>query len=261
MPKISYLIATNNRAHLIGETIQSLLNQDEPYWEAIIIDDHSKDNTEEVVANFRDDRLVYIKLQDSNGRGASCARNLGAVWAKSPIVAITDSDDLLYPNRTSETLKAFEENSDIDVFYSSFDIWEESTGRILDEQNPVGEYSLEKIKVGHFIPHITVAMKKQLLLDNPYNQYFRMAEDYEILSRLAVQGRKFYFCQKKLMKYRLGQNNMSTGEEKKYIVGLYGKMAKMIRGFIPYDSEIATKIQEFEDKGNKNRITGNLLHD
>ncbi len=250
-PKISYIIATRDRADLIGETILSLIQQDEADWEAIIVDDHGTDKTEEIIKNFHDQRLVYLKLGDSNGRGASCARNLAAIWAKAPIIAITDSDDILYPNRTSETLKAFRDNPEIEVFYSDFDIWDVASGEVRSRKTPVSDYSFEKMKADHFIPHITVAMKKQLLLDNPYNQYFRMAEDYDILSRLAVQGRKFYFCKKKLMKYRLGINNMSIGKERKTIVDLYGQMAKMARGFIPFGLEVAKQIQEFENQRSK----------
>lgn len=250
-PKLSYIVATRDRANIISDTIDSLIAQTEEAWEAIIVDDHGSDNTQEVIEGYNDSRLVYIRLGDSNGRGASCARNLGAIWAKAPIIAITDSDDLLYPERSKETLRAFEEDPDIDVFYSNFDIWDESTGEVRDRKTPVSDYSLEKMKTDHFIPHVTVAMKKQILLDNPYNQYFRMAEDYELLSRLGVQGKKFYFCHKKLMKYRLNAKNMSTGEEKKVIVGLYGQMAKMIRGFIPFDHKVAEQIHDIENRKDK----------
>jgi glycosyltransferase involved in cell wall biosynthesis len=246
IPKLSYIIATRNRSDVIRDTIDSLINQTEEAWQAIIINDHGTDNTEAIVGDYHDDRLVYIKLGDSNGRGASCARNIGAIWAEAPIVAITDSDDILYPNRTSETVKAFLSNPDIDVFYSDFDIWDEASGEIRSRKTPVTDYSFEKIKADHFIPHVTVAMRKQLLLDNPYNQYFRMAEDYELLTRFAVQGKHFYFCNKKLMKYRLGVNNMSCGKKKEEIVGLYGQMVKMVRGFIPFDPQVAKQIQEID---------------
>ncbi|MCX6812545.1 MAG: glycosyltransferase [Candidatus Berkelbacteria bacterium] len=245
-PKISYIVATQNRGDLIGDTIKSLINQDEPAWEAIIVDDHGADNTEEVVKNFNDQRLIYIKLSDSHGRGASCARNLAAIWAKAPIVAITDSDDLLYANRTLETLKAFAENPEIDIFYSDFDIWEEKTGIIRSRKTPIGEYSLEKIKQGHFIPHITLALKRQILLDNPYNQFYKIAEDYELLTRLALQDKNFYFCPEKLMKYRISDTNMSIGAEKKELVDLYGKLVRMIRGFIPCEENTLEKIEQLE---------------
>ncbi|MEI6039828.1 MAG: glycosyltransferase [Candidatus Berkelbacteria bacterium] len=246
MPKISFLIATFNRADKIGETIKSLLAQDDSSWEAIIVDNGS-DNTREIVENFHDSRLRYFYLSKVHGTGASCARNFACMQAKSEIVAILDSDDLAYKNRVSETLKFFDRDSTLDFFYSDFHIWYEKTGEIKDRNFPVYDYSFEKIKEINFIPHSTVAMRKQVLLDNPYNQFFKIAEDYDLFTRLAIKNYKFASSKEKLLKYRVAEDNISIGNKNLPLVSLYLKLVKMTRGWAEFDENILVQIEKMEE--------------
>lgn len=245
-PKISFLIATKNRAFTIKDTLNSLLSQETKEWEAIIVDDHGQDETFEVVKSYNDPRFRYFRLLDAHGHGASCARNFGVIQAKTEIVAIQDDDDISYPNRVTLTLDVFNKHPEIDIFYGNMDIWEEETGIVRDRKTPVYPYSLERMKELHFVPQGTVALKKQLLLDNPYNPFFRYAEDYELLSRFAQQGRKFFYNNTKIYKYRIGSTNMSIGADKKEIVSKYGLLVKMIRGWVPFDKKLLYEIEAME---------------
>lgn len=245
-PKISFLMATKNRAFIIKDTLNSLLSQEIKEWEAVIVDDHGQDETSEIIKSFNDQRFRYFKLGDAHGHGTSCARNFGALLTKAEIIAIQDDDDISYPNRVTFTLDAFKKHPEIDIFYGNMDIWEEETGIVRDRKTPVYPYSFERMKDFHFIPQNTVALKRQLLLDNPYNQFFKFAEDYELLSRLAQQGKKFFYNNTKIVKYRAGSANMSTGPDKKELVSNYGLLVKMVRGWIPFDEKLLSKIEEME---------------
>lgn len=249
MPKISFLIPTYNRESKIGETIQSLIDQTEPDWEAIIVD-NGRDNTKQVVANFNDDRLRYLYLPKVHGIGASCARNFACMRAKSEIVAILDSDDIAYPARASITIEAFAKDPELDFFYGDFHIWDERTGEVKDRHFPVYDYSFEKIQELNFIPHSTVAMRKKVLLDNPYNQFFKIAEDYDLFTRLAIKNYKFGSSHEKLLKYRLSEDNISVGEKKLPLVKLYLKLVKMTRGWIQFDENILDQIESMEEEQN-----------
>jgi glycosyltransferase involved in cell wall biosynthesis len=70
MPLVSVVTCTYNRAHLIRETIQSVLNQTFQDFEYIIIDDGSEDNTEKVIQSYADPRLKYFKLARTGGHSA-----------------------------------------------------------------------------------------------------------------------------------------------------------------------------------------------
>ncbi|WP_276367526.1 glycosyltransferase family 2 protein [Chryseolinea sp. H1M3-3] len=91
-PLISIIVPTFNRADLIGETIQSVLNQSYNHWELIVIDDGSVDNTEDVVSKFVDTRIHYFLIEHNGIFGK--VRNEGLKKAKGEYVAFLDSDDL-----------------------------------------------------------------------------------------------------------------------------------------------------------------------
>lgn len=62
-PKISIIIPTYNRAHLVGRAIQSVLSQTYQGFELIVVNDGSTDNTDEVIKEFqqKDNRIIYLK--------------------------------------------------------------------------------------------------------------------------------------------------------------------------------------------------------
>jgi len=90
-PSVSVIIPTYNRARLVSRAIQSVLNQTYQNLELIVIDDASTDNTEEVVKDFKDNRIRYI-CHDEN-KGGATARNTGIKTAKGKYIAFLDSDD------------------------------------------------------------------------------------------------------------------------------------------------------------------------
>ena len=116
---VSIILPTYNRAHLIEESIKSVLRQSFQDFELLIIDDGSTDNTEEVVRNIDDPRIKYIKC--SENRGASTARNIGINYSKGEYIAFQDSDDEWYSNKLQMHIDAFKNSSlDIGVVYTGF---------------------------------------------------------------------------------------------------------------------------------------------
>jgi glycosyltransferase involved in cell wall biosynthesis len=107
---ISVVVPTYNRSHLVGKTIDSILAQDYPRFELIVVDDGSTDNTEGVLKKYSgDDRFRYYKKENGE-RGA--ARNFGFNRSAGDYVFFIDSDDLMLPghlihlNNTIQSLKS-----------------------------------------------------------------------------------------------------------------------------------------------------------
>lgn len=99
-PLISVIIPTYNRAHLLGRAVQSVLNQSLSAFELLIVDDHSTDTTAQVVTQWDDPRLRYIRLAEN--RGSSAARNCGIRAAQTAFIAFLDDDDEFLPNALRE---------------------------------------------------------------------------------------------------------------------------------------------------------------
>jgi glycosyltransferase involved in cell wall biosynthesis len=93
----SIIIPTYNRAHLIRETIDSVLAQTFTGFEVIIIDDGSKDNTRQIIeSRYRNDTRVRYFYKQNEERGA--ARNFGLQRSKGEFAVIFDSDDWMHNN-------------------------------------------------------------------------------------------------------------------------------------------------------------------
>jgi glycosyltransferase involved in cell wall biosynthesis len=93
VPTVSVIIPTYNRADLVTQAIDSVLQQTYQDFELIVVDDGSTDDTESIVRAYGD-RVLYVRTQ--NG-GTGHARNVGMEHASGRYLTFLDSDDLLYP--------------------------------------------------------------------------------------------------------------------------------------------------------------------
>lgn len=112
---ISLVIPAYNRAHLIGETIESALHQTRAFAEIIVVDDGSTDNTADVLSLYSN----RIRVISTKNQGVQAARNKGIDAATSDYVALCDSDDLLesiFVETMSNWLVA---HPDIDATYTN----------------------------------------------------------------------------------------------------------------------------------------------
>ena len=110
-PLVSIIIPTYNRAHLIGETLDSILAQTYQNWECIIVDDGSSDNTDEVVGEYtkKDTRFKYYHRTNEHLPGGNGARNYGFKMSEGEYVNWLDSDDLFSENKIDEQVKLINE--------------------------------------------------------------------------------------------------------------------------------------------------------
>lgn len=112
-PKISIIIPSYNRASKIGRTVESFVVQTFKDWEMIVVDDHSTDNTKEIIEEYqkRDARIGY--MLNKRAKGAQGARNTGILHANAEWVVLFDSDDYAYPDYLSKMMPYATEEYDV----------------------------------------------------------------------------------------------------------------------------------------------------
>ncbi|MDO8344184.1 MAG: glycosyltransferase [Cellvibrio sp.] len=188
-PLVSVVIPTYNHAHFLDRALQSVLDQTYTNWEAIIIDNHSIDNTDEVVHRFIDPRITLLKINNNGVIGAS--RNMGIRAAKGDWIAFLDSDDWWMPNKLQVCQSHIRD--DIDVVYHDLKI-------VRDQRKFFGHKKIKSRQLkktvladllisGNLIPNSSVLVRRRLLnrvggidedvkmiASEDYNTWLRIAE-------------------------------------------------------------------------------------
>jgi glycosyltransferase involved in cell wall biosynthesis len=113
---VSVIIPTYNRGSLITDAVESVLGQQVPRVEIIVVDDGSNDNTLQTLAPYRD-RIIIVQ---TNHGGAPHARNAGIKVATGRYVAFLDSDDRYLPHKLAMQLAVLDRFPDVGLVYTEF---------------------------------------------------------------------------------------------------------------------------------------------
>ncbi|MGH2665143.1 glycosyltransferase family 2 protein [Flavobacterium sp.] len=211
--KFSIVTITYNRAHLITETIQSVLNQTYTHFEHIIIDDGSTDETESIVKHFNDSRLRYYRYEKGGKR--SFLRNEGIRKADGDCICILDSDDIWANNKLAVLQNIFNINSDINFIIHnigfipfdavkqaaftdySFDFSKNILPDLLEEKIlPLSIFTVKKETLDR------IGLIDETLVDGQYDLYLRIASEYKV-----------YYCTEKLAYIRKHDQNISKNRD------------------------------------------------
>lgn len=108
-PLISIIIPTYNRAHLIGETLDSVIAQTYINWECIVVDDGSTDYTEELIRFYceKDSRIQFYHRPADLTKGANSCRNYGFELSNGELINWFDSDDIMLKNFIESRIQLF----------------------------------------------------------------------------------------------------------------------------------------------------------
>ena len=113
---VSVVLPTYNRARLLPRSVQSVLAQTDGDLEIVVVDDSSEDDTESVVAGFRDPRVRYLRLPRNSGLPA--ARNAGIAVSRGGYIAFQDDDDEWHHEKLARQRQALEGHPEAGVVYS-----------------------------------------------------------------------------------------------------------------------------------------------
>ena len=198
--KVTILLATFNRAHLILQTLESIQNQSFKHFECYITDDNSTDNTEEVVNQFinTDSRFFYFKKPNNYVQGLSATRNFGLDLAKnlrSKYILFVDDDDILHPQNLEICVKVLD-NDNLDFIHYKLKTFEDCILNFIDIQgfNQINDVTYKRLidVLDNQIPlaSCSVMWRKTALTDEKFQEDLYYAEELEFYSRLLIKERK-----------------------------------------------------------------------
>jgi|TARA_B110000908_G_scaffold13138_1_gene15207 glycosyltransferase involved in cell wall biosynthesis len=144
-PLVSIIIPTYNRAHIIHETLDSVLSQSYTNWECIVVDDGSTDTTEEVLKSYvkKDARFQYNKRPIDRKKGANACRNYGLDLAKGAYIVFFDSDDVFSETALEKRIDFFKKNA-LDMIITSMGLFSDIKKLKIDENRFVFNANLEE---------------------------------------------------------------------------------------------------------------------
>lgn len=207
MPYFSIIMPTYNRAGIITEAIESIYSQTFHDWELIIIDDHSNDNTKEIIDNLNDQRITYYYLD--NNLGAGGARDYGIKRAKGEYIAIADTDDINLPNRLELSYNEFSKDPQLDIVYGLVIRIEKDGTKFC---RPSHEFDAELLKHYDYIANPTTAFKKEIYLKHAcYDHSIRTGEDYDFWLSCLEKNAKFKFINQPLVMQKIHEESTLLG--------------------------------------------------
>jgi len=217
IPQISIIIPTYNHANFIGKAIKSLINQTYKNWEAIIIDNRSKDQTKKIIKTFNDPRIKYFEI-DNNGIIAK-SRNLGIKMSKGEWIAFLDSDDWWTEDKLELCMNNI--NDKVDFIYHDLETIDNQTKFFYKKKSYKGrelkkpifnDLLFSTIKEGNAIGNSSAMVRKSIIkkiggLDEDTNLIG--SEDYNTWLRISQITDQFKYLKKILGYILIHETNVS----------------------------------------------------
>ncbi len=174
-----------NGARYLREAIDSILSQSYHNFLFLIIDDGSTDTTAEIIYSYRDKRIVFRCYEDN--RGLTYRLNEGLMSIRTPFVARMDADDIALKERLQKQRQYLLGNQHVVAVGSNFRRVDSSGKTILLSHLP-GDYQQIKsqLMVRNLFKHASLLLRYDILKKvGFYNINFKLAQDYELMLRLA----------------------------------------------------------------------------
>lgn len=182
LPLVSIITPSYNQAHFIEETIQSVLQQDYPNIEYIVIDGGSDDGSLEIIQQYAEQISYWISEPD---QGQTDAINKGFARAGGEILAWINSDDTYLPHAVSEAAAHLQNNPQTGMVYGDANLIDES-GSVIGKF-PARQTDYKRLRRGYVhIPQqasfFRAGLWKQV---GPLDPSFYFAMDYDLWVRLS----------------------------------------------------------------------------
>lgn len=219
MTQVSVIMPSYNHSRFIKDAIESVLSQSMGDLELIIVDDGSRDNSNEIVAAIRDDRVIHIPLEKNVG--ACEAMNIALDRCQSEFVAVCNSDDIWEKNKLELQLQQIKLMPNVGAVFSDV-VWvndegEELSGSSLPHfSRTFAEGNRSRfgwlkylIECGNHLCHPSVLIRRSIYnIVGNYDNMLRQLPDLAMWLKV-LQLTEIHVMSDRLVRFRIHDNNTS----------------------------------------------------
>ena len=213
--KFSVLIAHFNNSKYFKECYDSLVNQTYQNWEAVILDDDSKQDEKNLVKKIieGDDRFKYF--ENTENRGVGFTKSKLIELATGEIVGYVDPDDAILPTAIEKSIAAFEKDKKVVLTYSRFMSCDDELKYLKpfksaqQVQNKDPYFFNIPIQIAHF-----VCFKREVYLTTEkMNTKLKISEDQDLYLKLYEKGKVIFINETNYL-YRTHKGGISQNHHK-----------------------------------------------
>lgn len=207
LPSVSVVLPCYRQAHFLGEALESVLAQEHPACQVIVVDDGSPDNVEAVIRQYPG--VIYLRQENA---GLASARNRGLAECSGEFVVFLDADDRLLPNALTEGARALSERPRCG-FVWGFNRPIDAVGRVIPADPRIFSGGARYVDLLHenvVGPPLAVMFRRSVLdAVGGFCPDIKFSEDYEVYLRITRDYESY--CHECLIsEYRLHGANMSS---------------------------------------------------
>ncbi len=233
--KISLITVCRNSASTIEDCIKSVINQNYPHLEHIIIDGGSADGTVDIIKQYEKNINCWVSEKDS---GIFNAMNKGLRKADGDAVGFINADDFFASGDVLAKISSALENTDYDGVYSDLIYVDQRNTEKSVRYWKSGEFSRKKMRYGWFPPHPTLYFRKSVY-DRLgfFDDSMKVSADYDLMVRFLYQGNlRMKYLPFVSVKMRMGgvsnRNIRSVVRSLKEFAGVWEKNGLRKPGFL-----------------------------
>lgn len=201
---VSVIIPNYNQGAFLKDSIGSVMGQDYPKKEVVVVNDGSRDESEEVCKSFPG--VVYIFQEN---KGVSAARNTGLQHARGEYIIFLDADDILLPGVLSYQVSLIEKHPEV-AFVSGGHVHTDAQLNVIREvSSPVHDnFYLALLEANYIGMHASVLYRRFVLDEFGFDPTLKAGEDYDLFLKIT---RKYpvYNHPKPIAGYRFHNENTS----------------------------------------------------
>jgi glycosyltransferase involved in cell wall biosynthesis len=209
MYKISIITVCYNSAKTIAETIQSVLSQDYPNIEYIVVDGVSTDGTQDIVKSYGSKISKFVSEPD---KGLYDAMNKGIGFATGDIIGIINSDDIYADNQVFSRVVTAVTEKNVDVVYGDLFYFKSGFPDTPLRYYRGGVFSLSRVSFGLMPPHPTFFIKRSVYEKfGRFDTTYTLSADFDLILRfLGLHKVRFEYIPQILVKMRTGGKSTSS---------------------------------------------------